>query len=65
MYYRYDNRCRYLSADEVEENLSKNVPYVIRLKINVKSSEFSDEIFGNVKHDVGLEGDTVLLKSDG
>ena len=30
---KYDRKCRFLSPEEVQENLSKGLPYTIRLKV--------------------------------
>ena len=62
---RYDNRCRHLSDDEIEKNLTQEKSYVIRLKLETRWLEAHDQLFGDVRHDVGNEGDPVLLKSDG
>ncbi len=62
----YDRRARNLSKAEVEEMLSKCIPYVIRLKIPLDTEiEFYDLIRGSVKLDTNLLDDQVLMKSDG
>ena len=30
---KYDNKCRHLHPEEVQENLSKNIPYCVRFKV--------------------------------
>ena len=62
---RYDNCCRYLTSDQIEENLSNEKPFVIRLKLLYQYQEFDDELYGHIKHNMHSEGDPVLLKSDG
>jgi len=62
---RYDNCCRHLSEDKVEENLSLEKPFVVRFKIEDRFPKFYDELYGNITHNIGSEGDPVLLKSDG
>jgi glutamyl-tRNA synthetase, bacterial family len=63
---KYDKRCMNLSKEEVEENLTKGLPYVIRLNVtpDVKIS-FDDIVRGYVEFDSSTVDDQVLLKSDG
>ncbi len=62
----YDRRARNLTKAEVDEKLSKGIPYVIRLKIPLDTQiEFNDLIRGTVKLDTNLIDDQVLMKSDG
>lgn len=62
----YDRRARNLAKAEVEEKLSKSMPYVIRLKIPLDTEiEFNDLIRGVVKMDTNLLDDQVLIKADG
>ncbi|WP_067143428.1 glutamate--tRNA ligase [Oceanivirga salmonicida] len=62
----YDGYCRKLTSDEINDLKSKNVPYIIRLKMPydgvtiVKDGLRGDIVFENSKID-----DQVLLKSDG
>jgi glutamyl/glutaminyl-tRNA synthetase len=30
---KYDKKCRYLTKEEIEKNLTSGVPYVVRLKV--------------------------------
>ncbi|XP_076246773.1 putative glutamate--tRNA ligase, mitochondrial isoform X2 [Calliopsis andreniformis] len=63
---KYDNRCRHLTKDEVKEKLNKGQPYCIRFKLSSIVEEFDDLIHGKIVHDVAqLEGDPVIIKSDG
>ncbi|KAI5617731.1 putative glutamate--tRNA ligase, mitochondrial precursor [Silurus asotus] len=63
---RYDNRCRHLHSDQVQENLAQNKPYAIRLVLRVEAEPFEDLVFGWTTHAVGeVEGDPVILKNDG
>ncbi|PVD18922.1 hypothetical protein C0Q70_21481 [Pomacea canaliculata] len=62
----YDNRCRHLTKDEVQEKLARKTPYVIRLKLEPTTDPWDDLIKGPVTSNVAeIEGDPVLLKSDG
>ncbi|KAK2817327.1 hypothetical protein Q5P01_025518 [Channa striata] len=63
---RYDNRCRHLRADQVEEKLAKGVPHVIRFRLEAGVEPFQDLIFGWNRHEVAqVEGDPVVIKADG
>ncbi|XP_022519645.2 probable glutamate--tRNA ligase, mitochondrial isoform X1 [Astyanax mexicanus] len=63
---RYDNRCRSLHPDQVEEKLSSGVPSVVRFRLSSSSEPFEDLVFGFTQHAVGqVEGDPVILKADG
>lgn len=63
----YDKYClRNLTEEKINENLKKNCPYVIRLKIpESEIIEFEDLVRGKVKFNTNVVDDTVLLKSDG
>lgn len=55
-----------LSANEVEELLKTNTPYVIRIKVpHNENVYFNDLIRGDVSFDTSLVDDKVLLKADG
>jgi len=64
---KYDKFCLGLSSEDIEERLSANEPYVIRL--NVKESRgnivFDDLIRGEVTIHAKDIDDQVLMKSDG
>ena len=62
----YDKHCRYLSKEEIENNLKKGLPYVIRFKVpeNVVSS-YEDLVFGEISVATEDIEDIILLKSDG
>lgn len=62
----YDRHCRKLDSKVIEENLSKNEPYVIRMKIPlIGELTFNDIIRGPVTINYKNVDDQVLLKSDG
>lgn len=55
-----------LTANEVEDLLSKNTPYVVRIKMPENEEvSFLDMIRGLVAFDTNLVDDKVLLKADG
>ena len=63
---KYDKHCLHLSKEEIEENLKKGVPYVIRQNIpKTGTTTFVDEIFGKITVENDTLDDNVLLKSDG
>ncbi|MCD6233309.1 glutamate--tRNA ligase [bacterium] len=59
---RYSGKCRNLSPEKVEEYLSQNKPYVIRLKVPEKKVVFQDLIRGKIEFDSSLLGDFVVAK---
>lgn len=62
----YDKHCRNLSKEEVQENLSNGLPYVVRLKMPENTDiVVRDEIRGEIHFDSNLIEDAVLIKSDG
>lgn len=61
----YDGRCRHLSADQVAENLEKNILYTVRLRVPDREHvKYYDEIRGWVTYETANVDDQVLLKSD-
>ncbi|XP_041640252.1 probable glutamate--tRNA ligase, mitochondrial [Cheilinus undulatus] len=63
---RYDNRCRHLKAQQVQEKLDQGVPHVIRFRLEEGVEPFQDMIFGRNHHEVAqVEGDPVVIKADG
>ncbi|ENN77358.1 hypothetical protein HUJ04_002650 [Dendroctonus ponderosae] len=63
---KYDNKCRYLSEDEIQKKLARGDPYCVRFQISDKEESFTDLVYGAIRYNVSLnEGDPVILKSDG
>uniref|UniRef100_A0A3B4UL38 Nondiscriminating glutamyl-tRNA synthetase EARS2, mitochondrial n=1 Tax=Seriola dumerili TaxID=41447 RepID=A0A3B4UL38_SERDU len=63
---RYDNRCRHLRADQVQEKLAQGTSHVIRFRLEEGVEPFQDLIFGWNRHEVAqVEGDPVVIKADG
>ncbi|PIO30998.1 hypothetical protein AB205_0165400, partial [Aquarana catesbeiana] len=63
---RYDNRCRHLTTAQIQDKLSKNMPFVVRFQLVEGAQSFKDLVFGWTQHDVAsIEGDPVILKGDG
>ncbi|XP_017482137.1 PREDICTED: probable glutamate--tRNA ligase, mitochondrial [Rhagoletis zephyria] len=62
---RYDNKCRYLTPQQIAVLLAKNTPYCIRFKLTAHEEPLQDLIYGPVTHNVSEnEGDPVIMKSD-
>ncbi|MCR5211742.1 MAG: glutamate--tRNA ligase, partial [Lachnospiraceae bacterium] len=62
----YDKHCLHLSKEEIEENLSKGVPYVIRQNNPTEGqTTFTDILYGDITVDNSELDDMVLIKSDG
>jgi nondiscriminating glutamyl-tRNA synthetase len=62
----YDGRCRRLTSDEIENNLAKGLPYIIRQKLpQDQTVTFNDMIRGEISFHTKELDDQVLLKSDG
>lgn len=62
----YDGRCSRLSEAEVQANLAKGMPYVIRQKIDKEgSTSFKDFIYGDIVVENKQLDDQILLKRDG
>ncbi|XP_037363314.1 probable glutamate--tRNA ligase, mitochondrial [Talpa occidentalis] len=63
---RYDNRCRNLSQAQVAQKLAKDPKPAIRFRLEEEAPAFEDLVYGWNRHEVGsVEGDPVILKSDG
>ncbi len=55
-----------LSAEEVNDLLAKNTPFVVRIKMpSNETISFTDMIRGEINNDSNLVDDKVLLKGDG
>ena len=62
----YDGHCRHLTREEIDEKLSRGVPYVIRQRIpDSGSTTFHDAVFGDITVENETLDDQVLIKSDG
>ena len=62
----YDKHCLHLSKEEIEENLAKGIPYVIRQNVPKEgTTKFVDEIYGEIEVPNAELDDMILIKSDG
>jgi len=63
---RYDRHCLSLSPEEIKQNIAKNIPYVVRMKVpDNETVEFNDLIRGPIKFNTSEIDDQVLIKSNG
>jgi glutamyl-tRNA synthetase len=63
---KYDRTCLRLSSAQVEDNLKRGTPFVIRMMIpDARTVRFNDIIRGEVEIHSDQLDDQVLLKSDG
>lgn len=62
---RYDGTCRRLTPDQVEENLARNVPCVVRLKVPPGQVSYDDSIHGPLVIDTDTLDDFIILRADG
>ncbi len=63
---KYDGHCTRLSAEEVEDKLAQNLPYVIRQRMPQDgTTSFDDAVFGTITVENASLDDGVLMKSDG
>lgn len=62
----YDNHCRNLSKEDVEEKLAAGISYVIRQKMPREgTTTFHDEVFGDITVENTTLDDNILIKADG
>ncbi|KAM9583743.1 nondiscriminating glutamyl-tRNA synthetase EARS2, mitochondrial [Trichechus inunguis] len=63
---RYDNRCRNLTQKQVAQKLAEAPKPAIRFRLEEEAPAFQDLVYGWNQHEVAsVEGDPVILKSDG
>ena len=65
VYEKYDRRCLYLPASEIQAKLASNSTYVIRQLIPEGESRFLDLVYGDITVNNDEMEDQVLIKSDG
>lgn len=62
----YDRHCRNLSQAEIEENLAKGLPFVIRQKMPLEgTTSYTDCVFGEITINNSELQDQILMKADG
>ena len=61
-----DRHCRDLSEEEINENLSKGMPYVIRQKMPLEGvTTYNDLVYGSISFPNADLDDQILIKTDG
>ncbi|MBU1320007.1 MAG: glutamate--tRNA ligase [candidate division Zixibacteria bacterium] len=64
--YKYSRKCRSLSPDEIEKNLSDGRKFTVRLKLPVEgTASFEDAIAGKLNCSYDELDDLIILKSNG
>lgn len=63
---KYDKHCSHLSDEEIQDNLNKNIPHTIRLRVPLEGIvKVQDTVLGEIEVDVKDLDDIILVKSDG
>jgi glutamyl-tRNA synthetase len=63
--YKYSGKCRYLSKEAIQENLSNNKPYTIRFKLEQGNVEWKDLVYGKISVNNDELDDFIILRSNG
>jgi len=61
----YTGRCRDLSSSEIENNLQKNLPFSLRLRLSEGETTFDDLVRGTVTVKHTELDDFIIIRSDG
>ncbi len=61
----YDGTCRHLSGQEVREKESKGLPFTVRFRTPPGKVMVRDLVQGDVAFDNEIQGDFIIVKSDG
>lgn len=59
---RYRGTCNALTKEQIDANLAKGKPFVIRMRMPNKKVDFDDMIRGKVSFDLSLVGDVTIAK---
>ncbi|XP_077988158.1 nondiscriminating glutamyl-tRNA synthetase EARS2, mitochondrial-like [Glandiceps talaboti] len=63
---KYDNRCRHLTPQQIQDKLDQGHSHVTRFKLDDGAETFEDLVYGVVQQRPALvEGDPVIIKADG
>lgn len=63
--WKYDRRCRQLSAQDIAERLAQGRPWAVRFGVPQGTTRIQDRVFGEVVVENSNVEDFVLLRSDG
>ncbi|MCK5044281.1 glutamate--tRNA ligase [Candidatus Parcubacteria bacterium] len=61
----YDEKCKQLSAEEIEKNIAQGEPFIVRFKTPIKKIVFNDSVRGKVEFDTNLIDDFTIAKGSG
>ncbi|MBF0450234.1 MAG: glutamate--tRNA ligase [Candidatus Magnetomorum sp.] len=63
---KYDGHCQHLSEEEIQEKLSNNTPYVVRMTVpKTGTCCIRDLLRGNIEINYDQVDEQILMKSDG
>ncbi len=62
--FRYDRRCDFLPADEVERRVASGMPYVVRFRVPEGTTDWEDLVHGRIAFPNKDIDDFVILRSD-
>lgn len=64
--YRYDGTCRYLTPEQIQENLAAGKPFSIRFRVpETGETAWNDGVFGHISVRNDEFGDLIIVRSDG
>ena len=62
---KYSGKCSRLTKEEIEKNIAEGKEFSYRFKIDRESMEFKDLVRGDMKFDLNLIGDFVIMRPNG
>ncbi len=63
--YQYNQACRNLSEDIIEQKLSSSTPFTVRLRVPEKVITFKDRIYGEINVNTNELDDFIIARTDG
>ena len=63
--YIYDGTCRNLTENQITENVSENISFVVRLKVPKTVLKFQDNIYGEIEINTEEIDDLIVARTDG
>lgn len=64
-HYKYERKCDHLSDQEITQNMDKNMPFSIRLKIPDEMITYKDAVHGEISVHGNEIDDLIILRSNG
>jgi len=62
---KYSGKCRHLSKEDIEKNIENGKEFSYRFKIDRELMEFKDLVRGDMRFDLNLIGDFVIMRPNG